>query len=219
VKMRSGYPAVWSECRCVANAVRSSFGSRPLMPRANAAAARRTTPGPKSTRYGTSSTTIATAGPNRSGSAFGVPVPRRTSCVRGATRPLDPTAPVATSVAAMPAVTMALARRMAAPYRSLRKCGIDSGISSDDSTSPWNAPSRNEGAWGWEALEQSSLARSTQRLLSETGGAPSGVCKPWRRHDSAAPVAEGLQRRPVSAKTSLLQFNHVRASTGRRRRC
>jgi hypothetical protein len=33
-------------------------------------------------RYGVSSTTMATADPERSGSAFGVPVPRRTTFVR-----------------------------------------------------------------------------------------------------------------------------------------
>ena len=45
-------------------------------------AARRTMPGPASTRYASSPTTIATAGPDRSGSAFGVPVPSMTTRVR-----------------------------------------------------------------------------------------------------------------------------------------
>src|SRR6187402_830766 len=48
------------------------------MPPAAAALARRTTPGPKSTRYAVSFTTIAVAGPDRSGVGAGVPVPRRT---------------------------------------------------------------------------------------------------------------------------------------------
>src|SRR4030095_6141283 len=44
-----------------------------------AALARRTTPGPKSTRYTSSSTTMAVAGPDRSGSGPGVPVPSSTT--------------------------------------------------------------------------------------------------------------------------------------------
>src|SRR6266508_3278149 len=43
--------------------------------------ARRTTPAPKSTRYGVSLTTTAVAGPERSGSAGGLPVPSRTTRV------------------------------------------------------------------------------------------------------------------------------------------
>src|SRR5687767_9906015 len=46
-----------------------------------AAAILRTTPGPKSMRYGVPSTTIAVAGPERSGSGLGVPVPSRTTRV------------------------------------------------------------------------------------------------------------------------------------------
>src|SRR5215471_6387479 len=38
-------------------------------------------PGPQSTKYGVSFTTIATEGPERSRSAFGVPVPSNTICV------------------------------------------------------------------------------------------------------------------------------------------
>ncbi len=76
--MTSGYPTVWSECRCVTNSRWSLDTSSPSTPARCAAAALRTTPGPQSTRYGVSSTTIATAGPDRSGSALGVPVPRRT---------------------------------------------------------------------------------------------------------------------------------------------
>src|SRR5436189_3236991 len=47
-----------------------------------AAAARRTMPGPASTMYVLLSTTIATAGPERVGSAFGVPVPSRMTWLR-----------------------------------------------------------------------------------------------------------------------------------------
>ena len=39
-------------------------------------------PAPKSTRYAVSLTTTAVDGPERSGSAGGFPVPRRTSCVQ-----------------------------------------------------------------------------------------------------------------------------------------
>src|SRR5689334_20072132 len=49
--------------------------------------ARRTTPGPASTRYARPPVTMATAGPIRSGSGFGVPVPSRitrVSCARAA---------------------------------------------------------------------------------------------------------------------------------------
>ena len=46
-----------------------------------AAAARRMIPGPQSTRYAWPLTTMARAGPERSGSAFGVPVPSNTTCV------------------------------------------------------------------------------------------------------------------------------------------
>src|SRR5712691_4150935 len=45
--------------------------------------ARRTTPGPRSTRYGVSFTTTATHGPDRSGIGPGVPVPSRTTFVIG----------------------------------------------------------------------------------------------------------------------------------------
>src|SRR5229473_2706529 len=41
------------------------------------------TPGPKSTRYGVPLTTMAVAGPERSGSGRGVPVPSMTICVVG----------------------------------------------------------------------------------------------------------------------------------------
>src|SRR5919106_6121962 len=50
----------------------------PATPFCEAAAIRRTTPGPKSMRYGVPLTTIAVAGPDRSGSGLGVPVPSRT---------------------------------------------------------------------------------------------------------------------------------------------
>jgi len=50
----------------------------PGTPFSEAAAIRRTTPGPKSMRYGVPLTTIAVAGPERSGSGLGVPVPSRT---------------------------------------------------------------------------------------------------------------------------------------------
>src|SRR5947207_2789263 len=56
--------------------------ARPGMPFRKAADARRTTPGPQSTRYGVLLTTIATDGPERSGSALGFPVPSITTCVR-----------------------------------------------------------------------------------------------------------------------------------------
>src|SRR5258706_529590 len=46
-----------------------------------AAFARRMTPAPKSTRYGVPLTTTAVAGPERSGSGTGFPVPSRTICV------------------------------------------------------------------------------------------------------------------------------------------
>src|SRR6476620_8606645 len=62
--------------------MRSFTGCSAAMPLLVAAAlARRTTPGPKSTRYGVSFTTIAVAGPDRSGVGPGVPVPRRTILV------------------------------------------------------------------------------------------------------------------------------------------
>src|SRR5258708_4372373 len=51
-----------------------------VTPLLNAAAARRTTPGPKSTRYGVPLTTMAVAGPERAGSGRGVPVPSMTIC-------------------------------------------------------------------------------------------------------------------------------------------
>src|SRR6185436_15052136 len=82
VKIRSGYPTVWSECRWVTKATRSLVGwSAVMLLLVAAALARRTTPGPKSTRYAVSLTTIAVAGPDRSGVAAGVPVPRRTTFV------------------------------------------------------------------------------------------------------------------------------------------
>src|SRR5438552_11786891 len=60
--------------------------AQPLAPKAVtpfrcAAAARRLTPGPKSTRYGVPLTTMAVAGPERSGSGSGVPVPSMTTRV------------------------------------------------------------------------------------------------------------------------------------------
>src|ERR1700680_806205 len=42
-----------------------------------------TTPGPASTRYAVSLTTMAVAGSDRSGSGGGSPVPKSTPCVRG----------------------------------------------------------------------------------------------------------------------------------------
>src|SRR3954451_17461714 len=51
------------------------------MPLRTASDARRTTPAPASNRYARSLTTIAVAGPDRSGSGSGVPVPRNTTCV------------------------------------------------------------------------------------------------------------------------------------------
>src|SRR3954469_3718935 len=61
-----------------------SFGTaRPATPFfRNAAEARRTMPGPQSMRYGVSFTTMATDGPERSGSAEGFPVPSITTWVR-----------------------------------------------------------------------------------------------------------------------------------------
>src|SRR5688572_24474427 len=53
----------------------------PGTPFCEAAATRRTTPGPKSMRYGVPLTTIAVAGPERSGSGLGVPVPSKTTRV------------------------------------------------------------------------------------------------------------------------------------------
>ena len=53
------------------------------MPLRVAAVARRTTPAPASKRYAAPLTTIAVAGPERSGSGSGVPVPRKTTCVAG----------------------------------------------------------------------------------------------------------------------------------------
>src|SRR5437879_3447836 len=65
------------------NAVLSLGIVRPATPLRNAAEARRTTPGPQSTMYGVSLTTMATDGPERSGSADGFPVPSSTIWVRG----------------------------------------------------------------------------------------------------------------------------------------
>src|SRR5947207_1416420 len=59
-------------------------GSKALTPLLRAAAARLTTPVPRSTRYGVPLTTMAVQGPERSGSGNGVPVPRRTIWVCGA---------------------------------------------------------------------------------------------------------------------------------------
>ena len=81
-KIRSGYPSVWSECRWVMKTIFSSFALSAANPFFSAAAARRTTPGPQSTRYARSFTTTATAGPQRSGSALGFPVPNTTTCAR-----------------------------------------------------------------------------------------------------------------------------------------
>src|SRR2546423_5754897 len=61
--------------------------ARPGMPFRKAAEARRTTPGPQSTRYGVLLTRIATDGPERSGSALGFPVPSITTWVRDDTAP------------------------------------------------------------------------------------------------------------------------------------
>src|SRR5262249_5007223 len=57
-----------------------------------AAAARRTTPAPQSTRYARLPATIAVAGPERSGSAFGVPVPRSTRRESGISGGVSPRA-------------------------------------------------------------------------------------------------------------------------------
>ena len=64
------------------NARCSLSGASAGMPFSNAAAARRTMPGPMSTRYAVPLTTTAVAGPDRSGSGRGVPVPSRTTWVR-----------------------------------------------------------------------------------------------------------------------------------------
>ena len=79
--MRSGSPTVWSEWRWVRKSRFSFLGARPSTPLSRAAEARRTTPAPASTRYGAPFTTMARAEPHRSGSALGVPVPRRTNWV------------------------------------------------------------------------------------------------------------------------------------------
>src|SRR5262245_20882323 len=64
------------------NAVCSLTGASAVSPLSNAACARRTTPGPASTRYGVPPATITVAGPERIGSGRGVPVPSSTTCVR-----------------------------------------------------------------------------------------------------------------------------------------
>ena len=81
--MTSGNPSVWSECRWVMKAILRATVSKPLTPFLRAAAACRTTPVPRSTRYGVPLTTIAVEGPERSGSGNGVPVPSRTIWVVG----------------------------------------------------------------------------------------------------------------------------------------
>ena len=64
VRMRSGSPSVWSECRCVTKTRPSRDGSSAGIESVFAAsAARLTIPAPASTRYAVLSTTIATAGP------------------------------------------------------------------------------------------------------------------------------------------------------------
>src|SRR5437867_2937821 len=52
-----------------------AFAPKAVTPFRCAAAARRMTPGPKSTRYGVPLTTMAVRGPERSGPGSGVPVP------------------------------------------------------------------------------------------------------------------------------------------------
>src|ERR1017187_762247 len=59
------------------------------------AAARRTTPGPQSIKYARSFTTTATAGPHRSGSALGFPVPSTTTRVGVATAACSSPTPAA----------------------------------------------------------------------------------------------------------------------------
>src|SRR6185503_14795384 len=95
------------ECRCVTKTCRSLTGSRPVTPLSTTADfARRTMPAPMSTRYGVSLTTIAVAGPERSGSAGGFPVPSSTTWVRvavgaaGGSAKLPRAQRTATSVAA-----------------------------------------------------------------------------------------------------------------------
>src|SRR5712692_8937347 len=84
------------------------------MPFRCAAAARRTTPGPKSTRYGWPLTMTAVAGPERSGVGLGLPVPRRTTWVRGGADCVA-ASPAATAIVA----TMTTARNLAVCIRSL----------------------------------------------------------------------------------------------------
>src|SRR3954471_4930167 len=62
----------------------SSLGASASIPSRWAAAARRTMPGPASTRYAAPFTITASAGPERSGSALGVPVPSTTREAAGA---------------------------------------------------------------------------------------------------------------------------------------
>src|SRR4029453_5750978 len=77
VSITSAKPSVWSECRCVMKPILRFIGSKALTPLLRAAAARLTTPVPRSTRYGVPLTTIAVQGPERSGSGNGVPVPKK----------------------------------------------------------------------------------------------------------------------------------------------
>src|SRR5689334_4703413 len=73
-----------------------SFGiARPLLPCFQACAARRTTPGPESTRYECSFTCIASDGPERAGLGGGAPVPSKITSV------FDCAAPIALNKTAM----------------------------------------------------------------------------------------------------------------------
>src|SRR5713226_2381136 len=89
-------------------------GLSAAMPFRCAAAARRTIPGPKSTRYGWPLTMMAVAGPERSGVGPGLPVPRRTTWVRDGAA-LCVLASPATAIVA----TMTTARDIAVCIRSL----------------------------------------------------------------------------------------------------
>src|ERR1700704_3102802 len=89
-------------------------GLSAVMPFRCAAAARRTTPGPKSTRYGWPLTMMAVAGPERSDVGLGLPVPRRTTWVRDGADCVA-ASPAATAIVA----TMTTARDIAVCIRSL----------------------------------------------------------------------------------------------------
>src|ERR1044072_4925481 len=111
---------------------RRFFTARAVTPSRSAAAARRTTPGPASTRYGVPFTTTATAGPERSGSALGVPVPSTTTLVSATPLDADNKAAPSTSIRGSIATEMGMTHFIALTNVRLRFaaylhfCGNDS---------------------------------------------------------------------------------------------